>query len=108
MKLLDTLLLIGGPDSDRPILRELLQDEYNLLEADGVEQGLFLLEQNRDYIAAVIVDRPPPRFKGDSFLQEATQRGLIGDIPMLVVIENGRIVNRSVGAKPKSAILAML
>jgi thioredoxin 1 len=29
-------------------------------------------------------------------------------IPMLVVIENGRIVNRSVGAKPKSAILAML
>ena len=86
MKLLDTLLLIGGPDSDRPILRELLQDEYNLLEADGVEQGLFLLEQNRDYIAAVIVDRPPPRFKGDSFLQEATQRGLIGDIPMLVVI----------------------
>ena len=29
-------------------------------------------------------------------------------IPMLVVIENGRIVSRSVGAKPKGAILAML
>ena len=29
-------------------------------------------------------------------------------IPMLVVIDNGRIVSRSVGAKPKSAILAML
>ena len=29
-------------------------------------------------------------------------------IPMLVVIENGKIVHRSVGAKPKGAILDML
>ena len=29
-------------------------------------------------------------------------------IPMLVVIEDGRIVRRSVGAKPKSAILELL
>ena len=29
-------------------------------------------------------------------------------IPTLVVIRDGRVVNRSMGAKPKSAILAML
>ena len=29
-------------------------------------------------------------------------------IPTLVVMKNGQIVNRSVGAKPKEAILAML
>ena len=29
-------------------------------------------------------------------------------IPTLVVIKNGQIVNQSVGAKPKTAILAML
>ena len=29
-------------------------------------------------------------------------------IPTLVVIKNGQIVNQSVGAKPKNAILAML
>ena len=29
-------------------------------------------------------------------------------IPTLVVMKNGRIVNQSMGAKPKSAILAML
>ncbi len=32
----------------------------------------------------------------------------ISSIPALIVIKNGRIVNRSVGAKPKSQILAML
>ena len=31
MKLLDTLLLIGGPDSDRPFLCELLQEYPCLL-----------------------------------------------------------------------------
>ncbi len=86
MKLWDTLLLIGGPDSDRPLLREIFREKYNLLEADSVEQGLFLLEQNQECIAAVIVDRPPPKGKGDSFLVEARQRQLIGDIPMLTII----------------------
>ena len=86
MKLLDTLLLIGGPDSDRPVLRELLENEYNILEADELEQALFLLEQNRSCIAAVIVDRPPPADPRDSFLSEANRRGLIGDIPMLALL----------------------
>ena len=32
----------------------------------------------------------------------------IMSIPSLMVIEGGKIVNRSVGAKPKAQILAML
>ena len=86
MKLWDTLLLIGDHNSDRPYLRQIFQDSYNLLEANSIEQGLFLLEHNRSCIATVIVDRPPPRSNDDSFLQEASLRGLIGDIPMLVII----------------------
>ena len=39
---------------------------------------------------------------------ELAQAFRVMSIPMLVVIENGRIVSRSVGAKPKGAILAML
>ena len=37
----------------------------------------------------------------------AAQFGVMS-IPTLVVLKNGREVNRSVGAKPKSQILAML
>ena len=32
----------------------------------------------------------------------------ISSIPALIVIKNGRIVNKSAGAKPKSQIIAML
>ncbi len=37
----------------------------------------------------------------------AAQFGVMS-IPTLVVMKNGRIVNQSMGAKPKNAILAML
>ncbi len=37
----------------------------------------------------------------------ASQFGVMS-IPTLVVMKNGKIVNQSMGAKPKSAILSML
>lgn len=42
--------------------------------------------------------------------EEAELASLFGimSIPMLVVIENGKIVNQTMGAKPKDEILAML
>ena len=43
----------------------------------------------------------------DEQAELAAQFGVM-TIPTLVVMEKGRIVNRSVGAKPKNEILAML
>ena len=43
----------------------------------------------------------------DENLELAGQFGVMS-IPTLVVMKNGKIVNQSTGAKPKSAILAML
>ena len=39
---------------------------------------------------------------------ELVQAFGVSSIPMLVVMKNGKIVQKSVGAKPKSQILAML
>ena len=43
----------------------------------------------------------------DEEAQLASQFGIIS-IPTLVVIENGKIVNQAMGARPKEAILGML
>ena len=43
----------------------------------------------------------------DEEAELASQFGIIS-IPTLVVIENGKIVNQTMGAKPKDEILAML
>lgn len=43
----------------------------------------------------------------DEEMELASQFGVVS-IPLLVVMEDGKIVNQSVGAKPKEAILAMI
>ena len=43
----------------------------------------------------------------DEEVELASQFGIMS-IPTLVVIENGNIVNQTMGARPKDAILAML
>ncbi len=55
-KLKDTLLLVGGADSDRPRLREIFESTFDLLEAENPSQALMLLSQNSHCIAAVLAD----------------------------------------------------
>ena len=43
----------------------------------------------------------------DEEVELASQFGIMS-IPTLVVIENGKIVNQAMGARPKEAILGML
>lgn len=58
-----------------------------------------IAEENPQYLVGKInVDQEP----------ELAQAFGVSSIPTLVVMKNGRIVQRSVGARPKSQILAML
>lgn len=58
-----------------------------------------IADENPDYmIGKVNVDEQP----------ELAQKFGIMSIPSLVVMENGKVVKSSVGAKPKEQILAML
>ncbi len=91
MKLWDTLLIIGARDNLRPLLREIFKEDYNLLEAESTEQGMFLLEQNRDCIAAVLLETIPSPKDEDSFLVACVERGYTKDIPVLVIDEGGEM-----------------
>lgn len=58
-----------------------------------------IAEENPQYLVGKInVDQEP----------ELAQAFGVSSIPMLVVMKNGKIVQKSVGARPKSQILAML
>ena len=82
----DTLLLIGDGTSDRPQLHEIFEANYYLLEAESVEQGILLLNQNGSCIAAVIADIP----LGDgAWLKELTMAchpGTENEIPVITII----------------------
>ena len=58
-------------------------------------------------IAAERPDIKVGKINVDEQLELASQFGIMS-IPTLMVLENGKIINKSMGARPKNAILAML
>ena len=60
-----------------------------------------------DEIAEEVTDKKVGKVNVDEQPELAGQFGVMS-IPTLVVMKDGKIVNQSMGAKPKSAILAML
>ncbi len=85
-KLKDTLLLVGGADSDRPRLREIFSSSFDLLEAQTVSQATLLLQQNGSCIAAVLADLPPDDPDSLRMLTAACSPGSPQAIPLLLFI----------------------
>ena len=81
----DTLLLVDDQQADRAVLRELFQEEYNLLEAENGDQALLLLEENHTRIAAVLLDLLMPAKDGFTVLAEMRAKRVLPETPVVVI-----------------------
>lgn len=82
----DTLLLVGNADSDRSNLYTIFESHYCLLEAEDVPQAAMLLDQNANYIAAVIADLPPSDGSDLRSLVEAAKPASGHGIPVVALV----------------------
>jgi len=85
-KLKDTLLLVGDSASDRPVLREIFQESYHLLEAESLPQAAMLLKQNASCIVAVLVDLQEMEEEDFRLVNEAAHPDSDNEIPILSLI----------------------
>ncbi len=80
-----TVLITDDVEVNRVILREILKDEYNLLEAaDGLET-MELIHQNSDSISAVLLDVIMPNMDGFAVLENMAEEKLLDRIPVLLI-----------------------
>lgn len=85
-RLKDSLLLVGGPGSERADLREIFRSGYDILEAAEAEQARMMIKQNGACIAAVLADIPLTEPDRLQMLAEAC-RGNEGDeIPLILLV----------------------
>ena len=89
MSVLDTLLLVSGSAENRRVLRLTFEETYNLLEADTLAQAMMFLEQNRNCIAAVILDVSGDGKMNLSLLREMRKNSLLKKLPVVVMTESG-------------------
>ncbi len=85
-KIKNTLLLVGNSSSDRAQLHTIFESDYNLLEAANASQGVLLLKQNIQHIAAVITDIVLTKHSGLKNLIEICHNSSDMEIPVICIV----------------------
>lgn len=81
----DTVLIVDDMELNREMLREILEDDYEIAMAkDGLE-AIGRLEDMHNDIAVVLLDLQMPGMDGFGVLKEMESRGWIEKIPVLII-----------------------
>ena len=78
-------LIIDDVAINRDLLEEILEVNYEVLQAENGRIGLELLDQNKDDLEVILLDFYMPELDGEGFLKGMKERGLIGRIPVLMI-----------------------
>lgn len=79
------ILVVDDSPMNRELLCEILDSDYQVVTAEDGMCALWLLEQGKEEIAAVILDLMMPRMDGYALVEEMRHRGWLGKIPVLII-----------------------
>lgn len=83
----DTLLICSTSAENRQLLRSVLGERYHLLEAGNGPQTMLLLRQNRENIAALVLDVSAGAVQEDMLTQQQAQQ-ILSSLPVVVIAKN--------------------
>ena len=81
----NTVLVVDDSEFNRMMLKNLLQPDYAVLEAENGRVALNLLEKNKDDLVAILLDLLMPVMNGIDFLKVAKDKKYMDLFPVLIV-----------------------
>ena len=79
------ILIVDDSEMNRAILTDILQDEYDIIEArDGLE-AIDVLSKDGDSIVLMLLDIVMPRMDGFSVLSKMNENNWIQNIPVIII-----------------------
>ncbi len=88
---LKTVLITDDVELNRGILKEILKDDYNLLEASDGYETMQVLTEHYDIISAVLLDVVMPNMDGFTVLEKMHEEKMLEKIPVLLVSADNSI-----------------
>lgn len=79
------ILIVDDVRLNREILKDILQEEYEVELLENGEQAIARIEERSDDISAILLDLYMPVKDGFSVIGEMKKRGLMGKIPVMVI-----------------------
>ena len=84
------VLIVDDSEMNREILREMLKDDYDILEAASGEDGLEAIRQHGELISLVLLDIMMPGINGFEVLSQMSRDGIIDDLPVIMISSEDR------------------
>ena len=79
------ILIVDDAELNREMLKEMLLDEYDVLEADNGKMALEIIDKEWEHIHAILLDLVMPVMDGFEVLAGLQERKVVGKIPVLVI-----------------------
>ena len=79
------ILIVDDSEMNRSILADMLEEEYEILEAQDGEEALAVLGEHHAEIALVLLDIVMPRLDGFGVLEVMGREGWIEDLPVIMI-----------------------
>ena len=79
------ILIVDYSEFNRAILKEILEETYEIIEADGGNEALHKIDEYRMKISLVLLDIIMPEKDGFEVLKYMEEERLISDIPVIII-----------------------
>ncbi len=79
------ILIVDDSEFNREILKEMLKDDYDIVEAKSGEEGFEIICRRRNEISLVLLDIVMPGMSGFDVLTSMSRTNLIEDVPVVMI-----------------------
>lgn len=79
------ILIVDASEFNRAILKEILEETYEIIEADGGNEALHKIDEYGMKISLVLLDIIMPEKDGFEILKYMEEERLISDIPVIII-----------------------
>lgn len=81
----DTILIVDDVEINRTILKELLIDSYNIIEAENGSDAISIIDRSKESIALILLDIVMPVMNGFETLKILKEKEILNNTPVILI-----------------------